>query len=397
MPLLIALIGIYGSLFLAAQWGVAGLAIGAAVTFFAARFWLHREREKAKETKRKLDEAYALKRADDVKQFFSAGRTFVGDRNIVYEFEHLYDLAAEVAIKWPDLDSICIHILDWQQGKIAVVDPRGWPSEAPRRELTQLFQYLTLHAEPGSRHETLFIPTSERAKQIDAEKRDCLRRSVEERIAERSTSLGDRTAADLGEDAIAVYIISSSKQRSSKVGISNDPQRRLKGLQTGNALTLSVSSVYWMRSRDDALLLESETHRELLRRGYKRKGEWFPVETEGAADAIAKAYDRLLEHGVVDQIPIAVSESATDAELANSLAKSLPWRISKRSNLTTMLGGRRITVFKKRNGWSWVVEGQFSKDSFGGPEEAQLDCVRRFVPDRETTLALITGQKTPNR
>lgn len=397
MPILIALVGIYGSLILAAHWGVTGLAIGAAVTYVVARFWLHREREKAKETKRKLDEAYAWNRANDLKQFFTSGRTFLGEKNIVYKFEHLYDLASEVAKQWPKLDSRCVQILDWRQGKIAVVDPGGWPSVPPRRELEQLFQYLTLHAQLGSRHETLFVPTSEGAKQIDAEKRDSLRRLVEERIAERSTSLGNRTAADLGEDAIAVYIISSSKQRSSKVGISNDPQRRLKGLQTGNALTLSVSSVYWMRSRNDALLLEAETHRELQRSGYKRKGEWFPVETEVAADAIANAYDRLREHGVVDLIPIAVSESATDAELANSLAKSLPWRISKRSNLTTMLGGRRITVFKKRNGWSWVVDGQFSKDSFSGPEEAQLDCVKRSVPDRETTLALITGQKTPNR
>lgn len=73
-----------------------------------------------------------------------------------------------------------------------------------------------------------------------------------------------------------IYAIGTTGRRQ-KIGYSNDPNARLKKLQTGNPETLQVHYVFEIDQRH-AKKYESFIHREY---GHKRiKGEWFDLSPE---------------------------------------------------------------------------------------------------------------------
>lgn len=63
-----------------------------------------------------------------------------------------------------------------------------------------------------------------------------------------------------------------------KVGISKDPNKRIKELQTGhpNDLVLLFTEEFECE-RNHLLKIERLIHRELRRKNYKMRGEWFTV------------------------------------------------------------------------------------------------------------------------
>ena len=77
-----------------------------------------------------------------------------------------------------------------------------------------------------------------------------------------------------------MYII-SNELGFIKVGISKDPQKRLKQLQTGNehVLTLLFTEEFSC-SRNHLLHIEKEIHNKLKTIHQKASGEWFYIEKD---------------------------------------------------------------------------------------------------------------------
>jgi Meiotically up-regulated gene 113 len=73
-----------------------------------------------------------------------------------------------------------------------------------------------------------------------------------------------------------IYIIGSDKPPY-KVGISKNPQRRLKDLQTGHPYPLTIHSIVETSTANNKLL-ESVIHRNL--RHLRTNGEWFDIPLE---------------------------------------------------------------------------------------------------------------------
>jgi len=77
-----------------------------------------------------------------------------------------------------------------------------------------------------------------------------------------------------------MYIIANDKGYI-KVGVSNNPDRRLRQLQTGNAhkLTLLYTEAFEC-TRAHLLKIEKIVHKELKKVSTKCMGEWFFVDTD---------------------------------------------------------------------------------------------------------------------
>ena len=397
MRILIIVVGVYATWFAAVQIGWLGFVMSVVTTIIVFGWWNRSERETALAVKKQSELRFHEIRSIEALDFAKCDRQFLGDERQIFVYEHHNDLIAEVSARWPNLHRDSVLFLRHRQGAVAVIDPKGWPSDRPNSLVSRVLEYQTTYAEPESRNSLKFIPTSDSARQVEADHRNALQVEVETRVAERSHKLAERKRSDVGSEAIGVYLIVARNQRSCKVGISQDPTKRLKELQTGSSSVLSINRIFWMRNRTEAHALESGTHRELGRRGLQRTGEWFPVAPEIATDALSVTYDLLLERGIVDKEIVKISEGATDNELSVLLAKSLPWKLSKRSNLTAGLDGKRVTVFRRKGVWCWVVDGEFALRKFESALEAQIDCVQRFAPDRDRSLAMILGQTAPPR
>ena len=83
------------------------------------------------------------------------------------------------------------------------------------------------------------------------------------------------------EPAHFVYIMAPTKaQRPVKVGISNDPWKRLASVQTGSPIKLEVVEIYGCESRDEATALERKFHDH--HRAVRLSGEWFNITADDA-------------------------------------------------------------------------------------------------------------------
>lgn len=67
-----------------------------------------------------------------------------------------------------------------------------------------------------------------------------------------------------------IYIIHAKKTRFIKVGTSNEPSKRLRGVQTGNMYKLAVVNQFDGTAQDEVAI-----HR--LFRAYRKEGEWFEL------------------------------------------------------------------------------------------------------------------------
>lgn len=65
-----------------------------------------------------------------------------------------------------------------------------------------------------------------------------------------------------------IYVISDGEQF--KVGVSNDPHKRLKNMQTGNRKELTLEHI---ELKNEPYKVENVVHRQLHK--YRTNGEWF--------------------------------------------------------------------------------------------------------------------------
>jgi len=78
-----------------------------------------------------------------------------------------------------------------------------------------------------------------------------------------------------------VYIIGNKDHNIYKIGISKDPTKRLKGIQTGNPFKLSIIDTF---KTNYAKQVESDYH-ELFEE-YKLEGEWFSLDKEAFTETV---------------------------------------------------------------------------------------------------------------
>lgn len=100
-----------------------------------------------------------------------------------------------------------------------------------------------------------------------------------------------------------IYIIGSDNPPY-KIGISKDPQQRLKSIQTGHPHQLQILELRETDSKKTKLL-ESVIHKHLNR--YRMKGEWFDIPLKEAILHVDFALIRyedepLLEHLVKNKL-----------------------------------------------------------------------------------------------
>lgn len=76
-----------------------------------------------------------------------------------------------------------------------------------------------------------------------------------------------------------VYVIASSDNGPVKIGVSNNPQKRLKTLQTGHPLELFLKHV---EETSEAFKIETILHNEYSIKGIR--GEWFDMTVKAAID-----------------------------------------------------------------------------------------------------------------
>lgn len=60
-----------------------------------------------------------------------------------------------------------------------------------------------------------------------------------------------------------------------KIGISDDPERRIKDMQTGNPIEIKMLDKIKLKSRENAMTLEVGIHEHLKSLGLHVRGEWF--------------------------------------------------------------------------------------------------------------------------
>ena len=78
-----------------------------------------------------------------------------------------------------------------------------------------------------------------------------------------------------------IYLIRSQEESYYKIGISNNPIKRLKELQTGNPTQLKIISAY---PSEYANLIEKTLHRRYSH--LKKEGEWFYMSNENEVSFI---------------------------------------------------------------------------------------------------------------
>lgn len=85
-----------------------------------------------------------------------------------------------------------------------------------------------------------------------------------------------------------VYVISIDDLGLSKIGISDNPNKRLRQLSTGSPFRMRVALTISLPDREMALAVESAFHKEVGPR--RLNGEWFEVEAIKACEFMAFTY-----------------------------------------------------------------------------------------------------------
>jgi hypothetical protein len=83
-----------------------------------------------------------------------------------------------------------------------------------------------------------------------------------------------------------VYVITTDSLYPCKIGLSQNPVKRLASLQTAHWRPIQISGYRWCESQADALKVEQEAHRILEANGKELLGEWFDIRVEAAVEAM---------------------------------------------------------------------------------------------------------------
>ena len=157
-----------------------------------------------------------------------------------------------------------------------------------------------------------------------------------------------------------VYIIQSGSSKKSpvKIGMSDDPEKRLKQLQTGNPRILRIIISIKCNSRQHAFELEKTLHRMLERNNILN--EWFFVKKKSLLETLnrfannpelsqVKSFVDIFEKQTVEEVEtekvIAVAEKKV---LSGSFENSLKSARKKSDNKSIMIADMERSLQKRR-------------------------------------------------
>ena len=72
-----------------------------------------------------------------------------------------------------------------------------------------------------------------------------------------------------------VYFIANQRKTVVKIGIANNPQKRLKTFQTANHEELIILRILKVKNRTEAFQIETALHRKFIK--HHIRGEWFKL------------------------------------------------------------------------------------------------------------------------
>lgn len=122
-------------------------------------------------------------------------------------------------------------------------------------------------------------------------------------------------------DECFVYVISIDDLGLSKIGISDNPAKRLRQLSTGSPFRMRIALTLSIPGRDLARSIERAFHKETG--PLRLNGEWFEIEAQRACEFMAFTYAAFLQWVLgVDEDDIAKNLSSVDpAGLLASLVR----------------------------------------------------------------------------
>lgn len=189
-------------------------------------------------------------------------------------------------------------------------------------------------------------------------------------LSARLADVETRRATDLGDASCCLYIMASIA--AIKIGVSNRPEDRLKQVQTGHPAKLRLYKIWWFQSTAEATLLERTVHGQLKVRGSHSSGEWFNISKQDAVSVVSEAIKHLSGAGEIDKGLHALIESPlTNLELSLGRLLNQKWNISKKGNEYLRLPENTITVFRRKRGWSYVHNEEFSQEQYATKEAAK--------------------------
>jgi predicted GIY-YIG superfamily endonuclease len=97
-----------------------------------------------------------------------------------------------------------------------------------------------------------------------------------------------------------VYIITDGEDY--KVGVSDNPGKRLKQLQTGNPKKLRIVSTFTLPEKSTAFKVERESHTKIGAL-YEKRGEWFKGASEFHINLIVDTAFMRFTESVMDYNP----------------------------------------------------------------------------------------------
>jgi hypothetical protein len=113
-----------------------------------------------------------------------------------------------------------------------------------------------------------------------------------------------------------LYVVSTDSNWPCKIGISNNPARRVNEIQISVWKQVKVDYSVWCNSSSDARLLEKAMHKELNADGRRLRGEWFDIHPERVVDLIkfkaavigVECSDRVYDEEIVQDIAIMLED-----------------------------------------------------------------------------------------
>jgi hypothetical protein len=83
-----------------------------------------------------------------------------------------------------------------------------------------------------------------------------------------------------------IYIVTTDSLYPCKIGISQNPGKRLASLQTSHWRLLQISDYRWCESKSEARKIERLTHKHFKENNKLLHGEWFDTRPKEAAEAL---------------------------------------------------------------------------------------------------------------
>ena len=119
--------------------------------------------------------------------------------------------------------------------------------------------------------------------------------------SKKNNDLFSRSKIDMGGKACSFYILASKgRQKITKIGISKDPNKRVRQHRSQTNIAFKIYKEAWFESEEHAKIIEQSVIKHLHRQGYKRSGkEFFYVKPEFIFDVFYEIFLRLKDRNQI--------------------------------------------------------------------------------------------------